>query len=908
VTENFPSTDAWRILRSALDLPDEQRDDFVRSACADDAALFREVTELLRIERDPDSLLDHALPIRDELGVVDEAPVLAEVGGYRLLDELGRGGMGAVYRAERIGGVAQHRVALKIIKRGMDSDDIVRRFVRERDILAQLKHQNIARLIDGGVGADGRVWFAMELIDGAPITTWCDAHRATLEARLRLFCAVCGAVQYAHRNLVVHRDLKPSNILVSTDGDVKLLDFGIAKLLDERSASDNTGSQVKLMTPEFAAPEQLRGESVTTATDIYQLGLVLYEILCGHRAKSRSTGGDSSGRFRPMIAALDESGPPLSPENVAEFRSTAVGALRRALSGDLARIVRKALSSEPSQRYETAASLADDIRRFLGGMPVLARPDSLLYRTRKFVGRHALGIGMAALVIAALMAATVYSLQQARRAEAQAHRAEVVRGFLLDLFELNNPDLRRGAPLSVNELVDLGARRAESGLNDDSETRVELLGVVGNLYIALGNLDQAKLILEKRLAAATTLFPPHDSRLARAKIDMASLAEHANDRSGAAIALVEQAMADLGADRTDTRDDRADALGIWSALEALQGHHAKALELGTQEIELLKRTGAPATRQASALSEFANHAFGSGDVALANDAVTQALALLEHLPDSDPVVLIGVQFDLAEILVERGRFDEAAKLLDTNLPLLKQIYGEAHPTIALNLFERAQLERMRGAPAVAIPYYRSALAMYEKTFGADSTNVAATLTSLGQALDQSGKKDEAIEMLERANAAYIKQTGFNSRYSAISTTALAKAHLSAGDAVKAEQGYREALAKYEALGNAHDIYAEAARAGLGEALTAQRRFAEAEPMLRKANDALAKEFGVGDFRAVGAAIVLARCLAGEDRKTEAQAVLEETRQKLAEQPADKAAVLLGRIDKAREELIDKSSH
>jgi len=290
---NAPSARAWQLLRAALDLPRSEREGFAQQACGQDQALYAEVHTLLRQDIDEDSLLDARLDPARILEPTGDPAIGSIIGSYRPLAELGRGGMGTIYRAERIGGVARHHVALKLIKRGMDSEEIVRRFVREREILAQLKHPHIAQLIDGGISEGGRVWFAMELVDGAPITIWCDTQRLTLSQRIERFLAVCSAVQYAHRNLIVHRDLKPGNILVSAEGEVKLLDFGIAKLLDDgQRNAEATRSQVKFLTPQFAAPEQFRGGAITTATDVYQLGLILYELLSGQRAMRPAADAD----------------------------------------------------------------------------------------------------------------------------------------------------------------------------------------------------------------------------------------------------------------------------------------------------------------------------------------------------------------------------------------------------------------------------------------------------------------------------------------------------------------------------------------------------------------------------------------------------------------------------------------
>ena len=305
----------------------------------------------------------------------------ALIGPYRLVRELGQGGMGVVYLAERADGQFEQRVALKLIKRGMDSDEILRRFLAERQVLARLSHPHIARLLDGGVTAEGQPYFAMEYVDGVPLHHYCEERSLGFEDRLRLFREVCEAVQYAHRSLVVHRDLKPSNILVTSAGETKLVDFGIAKVLYEDVADRSvTRTDQRLMTPEYAAPEQVRGEPVTTATDVYALGAILYQLLTGrppHQFTGRSRGGAVPHHLR---------GGPRAAERGPCTRHRR----RRRLRGDLDIIVLKALRKDPARRYPSVEALLEDLERHRTGLPVRARPDSVAYRARKFLGRHRL--------------------------------------------------------------------------------------------------------------------------------------------------------------------------------------------------------------------------------------------------------------------------------------------------------------------------------------------------------------------------------------------------------------------------------------------------------------------------------------------------------------------------------------
>jgi serine/threonine-protein kinase len=366
-----------RILDLALELAPEERAALLDGACAGDPELRAEVEAILAGADAPVFFESPAIAFADPL-LESEPEALdgAVVGPYRLIRELGHGGMGIVYLAERADGQFEQRVALKLIRRGMDSDEILRRFIAERQVLARLSHAHIARLLDGGVTAEGQPWFAMEYVAGLPLDRSCEERGLDITERLALFGKVCEAVQYAHRNLVVHRDLKPSNILVTAAGDIKLLDFGIAKALSTDPADETvTRAEQRLMTPEYAAPEQLRGELVTTATDVYALGAILYLLLTG-RSAHQLAGRTPTERER-VICEVEPELPSLA------VRGTPRDRLRRRLAGDLDTIVLKALRKEPSRRYASVDAMIEDLDRHRTGLPVRARPDSVTYRARK---------------------------------------------------------------------------------------------------------------------------------------------------------------------------------------------------------------------------------------------------------------------------------------------------------------------------------------------------------------------------------------------------------------------------------------------------------------------------------------------------------------------------------------------
>lgn len=404
------------VVGAALDAEDTvERTAVLDAACAGDASLRHEVESLLAHHTER---LDACAAELSVGGTVEAATSRLEqrIGAYRIVRELGRGGMGAVYLAVRADDEYQKEVAIKLLKRGTDTDEVLRRFRAERQILARLEHPNIARLIDGGTTDDGLPYFVMEYVAGARITDYCFANSLSVRARLELFVKVCRAVQFAHQNLIVHRDLKPANILITAEGEPKLLDFGIAKLLDPTDAPiDVTAVERQRLTPAYASPEQVRAEPITTVSDVYAMGALLYELLAGSTPHRFSSAHPSATELFRVVAEVD----PVRPSIV-----TAASMQRTRIASDLDRIVLKALRKEPRERYPGVGSLAEDIGRFLGGLPVRARAATFGYRARKFVGRNKAGVAAGAIAVVALLGGTIIATRNAHRAQTEARRAE----------------------------------------------------------------------------------------------------------------------------------------------------------------------------------------------------------------------------------------------------------------------------------------------------------------------------------------------------------------------------------------------------------------------------------------------------------------------------------------------------
>ncbi|MFQ5572027.1 MAG: tetratricopeptide repeat protein, partial [Rhodothermales bacterium] len=706
------------LLESALAMPPEQRTPFLDQACPDDPDLRREVAILLNAHDQAGDFLqeidaDQATALIESVG--GAATEGQRIGPYQLVRELGRGGMGAVFLARRADEQFEQQVALKLIKRGMDSEAILRRFLHERQILARLHHPNVARLLDGGVSDEDRPYFAMEYVEGVPLTDYCDGHRLDVEARLRLFEKVCRAVQYAHTNLVVHRDLKPSNMLVTEKGELKLLDFGIAKLLghDETEAGEGTLTEagLRVMTPEYAAPEQIRGETITTATDVYALGVVLYELLTGHRPYQfeRRTPEEVAHVIgeaqpeRPSTAVSqsaevrrgDGTTETITPEGVSRARGTQPERLRRRLSGDLDTVVLKALRKEPERRYASAEAFVEDIRRHLAGLPVTAQKDTLAYRASKFVRRHTVGVAAsAALAMLAILAvgfAVAMALQQAKTAQ-EATKTEQVKDFLVSLFEMSDPDASKGETITAREMLDAGAARIETELADQPEVQAEMMDMMGEVYWKLGLYDPAQPLFERALTLRRTLLGNEHEDVATSLNNLALLLYEKGDYDTAE-PLFREALA-----------MRRKLLG--------QEHPDVAISLNHLAL-LLQRTG---------------------DYDAAEPLYREALAMKRKLlGEEHPSIAIGLN-NLALLLRDKGDYDAAVPFLREAVAMWRKVQGEEHTDLATGLQNLASLLRRKGDYAAAEPLYREALVMRRKLLGREHPSVATTLSGLATLL------------------------------------------------------------------------------------------------------------------------------------------------------------------------------
>ncbi|HEX7051160.1 MAG TPA: serine/threonine-protein kinase [Longimicrobiales bacterium] len=833
------------IFHDALERPATEREAFLHNACGDDDELRREVEALLAADAAEGDIFDtprEALlePLAEDV-LHQEADATSfvgrRVGPYTIRWLLGRGGMGSVYFAERpdVG----LRCALKLVRGGLAAPEAVNRFLFERRILARLDHPNIARLLDAGIDEDGTPWFAMELVDGVPIDRYCDARRLSVAERLHLFEAVCEAVAYAHRHLIVHRDLKPSNILVTKDGVPKLLDFGIAKLLEGEEDAGLTRTGLRLLTPEYAAPEQLGVAPVTTATDVYTLGLVLYELLCGHRA-IRLEGGTlaeverrltSPIRQPPSAAAMkteritapDGDAIELTPAATAAARDTNPAQLRRRLAGDLDAIVMRALAPEPERRYPSATALLEDLRRHRQGLPVRARPDTRAYRTQRFIRRHKLPIAAATAFVLLLSGfAVAVTFQQAAtarerdRAERAAARASRVSEFLVELFDVADPfsaDAVRADSISVRDfLIQRGEKVTE--LDDQPEVQLEVLNVVGQMYASLGLYDRAEPLYDQALAIGRELYP-----------DGADPVVTTLNKRGELYRI----RGDLAASERDHRE----ALRMARALHAephvsriaglnglgqtlrQAGRYADA-EPVLRDALLERRAvyGERSVEAADGLNNLGLLLWAKGAAAAAEPLLEEALAIeRERLPPVHPTISAALN-NLGLVRKELGDLDSAEVLLREALDIKRQLFGAHHWRVANGLINLATVLLDLDRPAEAEPLLQEALTTVQDAFGEEHQLVGIALARLSGVRQRQGNLVAAERLLRRSLA--VLEAVLPATHPTIASTRvrLGRLLLDRGRADEARPLLREALEVYEARGDT--VRADEVRELLGE--------------------------------------------------------------------------------------------
>jgi serine/threonine-protein kinase len=642
--------------------------------------------------------------IRDPEVLDDGAPPERRIGSYRLLRELGRGGFGSVFLAARADEEYQKLVAIKVM-RGADADEreVVRRFRRERQILAALEHPNIARLLDGGTTEDGLPYLVMEYVEGVSVNEYCDGRGLPVSERLRIFQTICAAVAFAHRNLIVHRDLKPSNILVTADGVPKLLDFGIAKLVSPAISGAATATGFA-MTPEYASPEQVRGELVTTASDVYALGVVLYELLTGRRPYRLRTHQPfevlraicedepekpSTAVGRRQEASYGDPAATVVLDKLQGAHDAARAKLRRRLAGDLDNIVLMALRKEPQRRYRSVEALSDDVGRHLDGRPVLARKGTASYRAWKFVHRHTLGVAAAALLLLLLVgfavAMTIQSARLARerdRAAQERDKAEKVSGLLVDLFKVFDPGEAKNSSVTPREILDRGTERVRGELKDNPEVQATLLDTLGRVYMSLGSYDQSEGLLRAALETRKRVLGAQNVDVAATMNALAAVLYYKGDYAGAET-LWRQTLTLRRALLGNEHPDVAATMSNLAAIRYQRGDYSGAEELWRETLTLRRRAlGDEHPEVADTMNNLADVLEAKGDHARAEALHRQTLTMKRKLLGDDHPEVATTMKNLAGVLANNGDYPGAESLYRQALAIQRKALPQGHPDIA----------------------------------------------------------------------------------------------------------------------------------------------------------------------------------------------------------------------------------
>ncbi len=894
------------ILDDVLELDPPARAAAIARACAGDDRLRAQVESLVAADAGGDALLDTPA-VEYAAGIVraasdageelaDEAQPGDRIGPYRIIREIGRGGMGHVFLADRADGEFEQQVALKLVGSGYAGNEIRQRFLRERQILARLHHPNIARLLDGGMTPDRRPFFAMEYVSGEPITRYSDARALDVNARLDLFALVCDAVQYAHQNLVVHRDLKPSNTLVTPDGQVKLLDFGIAKVLhedDEAPFATLTRLGSGPMTPEYAAPEQVRGEPVTTATDVYALGALAYELLTGrgpHELERRTAAEVERAIVerdvvRPSSVVSRNGGGTVvgGAGAIAKARGTEPARLRRKLRGDLDTIVMQALQKDPARRYASAGALVEDVRRYRDGRPIAARRDSVRYRAGKFVRRHAIGVAATGLVLAALVAGLIGTAWQAGVASREAAKANEVSRFLAGLFAVADPARTNAAQITARELLDRGATRIETDLAGQPDVQAEMMLLLGRIYRELGVYDRARPLLERSLELRQTRFGPEDVQAASVMAELGRLwldmgrPEDAERLHRETLALRRRLLGPNHPDVGRTLRDLATVLNSRGKYDEAERLQREALALSEREF------GPEHAEVASDLEGLQSILRARGQWEPAVVAARQVLAIRLKVLGPDHLETATAMNNLAILHRERWELAEAERLYREVLAFDLRRLGEVHPYTATVSNNLAFVLRDRGQYDEAERLFRSALDIDYRLYGREHPNVATVLNNLASVLSAKGNYDES-ERHSRESLAMIRKVYGDEDWRVGMVQGALAGVLSARRDAGAEALYREALARLERSLAPTSPTLEPVLIGLGQHLTTGGAANQAEPLLRRALRTRLSRLGENHPRTAEAQVRLGACLAALGQREEASTLLTAGHARLRDEP------------------------
>lgn len=781
------------------------------------------------------------------------------IGHWRIEKLIGKGGIGQVYLAERDDGLYSKKVALKCIKRGMDSEVILQRFRYERQILASLQHPSIATLYDGGLTPDGRPYLVMEYVDGIPIDQYCDTLKLGIRDRLELFQDVCRAVNYAHRNLVVHRDLKPSNILVNKQGKVKLLDFGIAKLLDsESNGSSITQTMMPVMTPVYATPEQILGKTITTATDVYSLGVILFELLAGTKPYSLASG--NSLETIQAVLHQDPDFPSItvkkrlkrnfqnryikSVEEISNERGLKPESLCHKLRGDLDMIIIKAIQKEPEQRYPSPELFLEDINRHLSGLPISARPVKPAYRIRKYIQRHKFGVAAVAAFIvlfSGFLSIHTYRITQERNlaieerdiAKTERDKANEVAAFLEELLSAGDPayGTERADTLRLRDFVQLSVGKVRNELEQQPAVKAQMLNTLGKVQGKLGFHEEAKSLLNEAMEIRKSIYGAEHLEVAESMNNLGVILTSQRDYEAAEMHLREALEMRLRLSAPDS-DEPAGSYTALANLVHYRGDYDEAEKYYRMALNILEQSrGHEHHRTAVAMLNLATILHRKGNLEEAEELHREAISINRKALGREHPLTATSENNFGLLLAEKGEYSESADLIRNALDTRMLLYGDEHPVVLTSMNNIATVLVDMGEFDEAEEYYRKSLELRKKVYGETSMPVAIALNNFADLLRKMNKIEESVLVNRDAVDIVTKVHGSKHPAVGILTGNLALKIRLQGNPAEAERLYRVSLNILKStLPEDHPSIARQ-RIGLAESLADQSLFDEAEELM-----------------------------------------------------------------------------
>ncbi len=804
------------IVDTALELKEPERSTYIQKQCKDDKQLKRKVTELIAsieesdtedfledLEEYPSSLIPD-LTDSSDAAIEEPALIGKTINRYKITSLIGHGGMGSVYLAERDDGTYSKQVALKLIRKGMDTPSNIARFKRERNILANLDHHNIARLLDGGVTEDGLPYLVMEYVEGTPLYEYCDSHQLSIQERLTLFRSICDAVQHAHKNAVIHRDLKPSNILVTDKNQIKILDFGIAKLLEPEDPGETlyqTQTGARLLTPGYAAPEQVEAQNITTSTDTYTLGILLYELLAGtHPFNLEDKNLDEiehAIRKQIPLAPSEKVGalPSEKREKAANLRDTELSSLKDLLQGDLDAIVMKTLRKEPEERYDTVEQLLEDLHRRENNVPIIAREDTFRYKISRFIKRHKTGISVTAgFLVLIISFATFYTWQiteEHNRAEQQEEKARKTLEYLTNVFRYADPVQPSNQEITAQQILDWGTEYINEEVQNQPDIKASLINSIGTIYQHLGEYDKAESLLLEALSINRSLYSGDHPDLAT---NMQKWGEYNMTVGNLDTARTYLSKSTNMFKRLGNRSKYAANLGELGWVQYRNGNYEQADSFLNQALKINRQLhGIESQEAAMDLQYLGWIKNGMGEYNTADSLFQESLSIRKATLGNEHRLVAQTIQSLGRIYYNKEEYQKAKEHVTETLDLQKRIYESSHPDIATSLNILGLIHMRQQQYAKAKDYFQSALEIRINFYGPNHPDVLKSRNDLASIYYFEEDYLKAAELFKKVTKSTKEVRGASHPEVATSLNNLAKSLHKANREKESLQYYNQAL-------------------------------------------------------------------------------------------------------------------